>query len=137
KGVTQSDAAMLAMADATIQMNGFTADDVTLNWMSMDHAGSLVFLGVMPLALGATQLHVAIEYVLKEPTRWHDLIDTWRASITWAPNFVFSLLLDRADQVRAGRWDLACMRFMVNAGEAVVSATARSFIALLDGFGLP
>ena len=29
------------------------------------------------------------------------------------------------------------MRFMVNAGEAVVSATARRFLALLQPFGLP
>lgn len=137
KGIVQSHAAMLAMADATIQMNGFTRDDVTLNWMSLDHAGSLVFLGVMPLALGARQIHVPIDYVLKEPTRWLDLIDTWRASITWAPNFVFSLLLDRRAELPARSWDLTCMRFMVNAGEAVVSATARRFIALLQQFGLP
>jgi acyl transferase domain-containing protein/acyl-CoA synthetase (AMP-forming)/AMP-acid ligase II/NADP-dependent 3-hydroxy acid dehydrogenase YdfG/acyl carrier protein len=137
KGVVQSHAAMLAMADATIQMNGFTADDVTLNWMSLDHAGSLVFLGVMPLALGARQVHVPIDYVLKEPARWLDLIADWRASITWAPNFVFSLLLDRREQLESRRWDLSCMRFMVNAGEAVVSATARRFITLLQQFGLP
>lgn len=137
KGVVQTHAAMLAMADATIQMNGFTADDVTLNWMSLDHAGSLVFLGVMPLALGANQVHVPIDYVLKEPTRWLDLIETWRASITWAPNFVFSLMLDRQQQLMSRSWDLSCMRFMVNAGEAVVSATARRFIALLQQFGLP
>lgn len=137
KGVVQSHAAMLAMADATIQMNGFTSDDVTLNWMSLDHAGSLVFLGVMPLALGAMQVHVPIDYVLKEPTRWLDLIGHWRASITWAPNFVFSLMLDRQQQLQSRSWDLSCMRFMVNAGEAVVSATARRFLTLLQQFGLP
>ncbi|MDP3515990.1 MAG: AMP-binding protein, partial [Pseudohongiella sp.] len=137
KGVVQSHAAMLAMADATIQMNGFTADDVTLNWMSLDHAGSLVFLGVMPLALGATQVHVPIDYVLKEPSRWLDLIESWRATITWAPNFVFSLMLDRQQQLVTRRWDLSSMRFMVNAGEAVVSATARRFLSLLQQFGLP
>ncbi len=137
KGVVQTHAAMLAMADATIQMNGFTSADVTLNWMSLDHAGSLVFLGVMPLALGAPQVHVPIDYVLKDPARWLDLIETWGASITWAPNFVFSLLLDRQEQLQSRRWDLSSMRFMVNAGEAVVSATARRFITLLQQFGLP
>ncbi|MGB4247810.1 MAG: beta-ketoacyl synthase N-terminal-like domain-containing protein, partial [Pseudohongiellaceae bacterium] len=76
-------------------------------------------------------------YVLKEPTRWLDLIEHWRASITWAPNFVFSLLLDRQEQLLSRRWDLSCMRFMVNAGEAVVSATARRFLTLLQPFGLP
>tara|TARA_B110000971_G_scaffold48965_3_gene49083 strand:- start:3961 stop:11442 length:7482 start_codon:yes stop_codon:yes gene_type:complete len=137
KGVPQTHAAMLAMVDATIQVNGFSSEDVTLNWMSLDHAGSLVFLGVMPLALGCEQVHVPIEYVLKNPVRWLDLIDKYRASISWAPNFVFSLYLDRQELLAGRSWDLSCMRFMVNAGEAIVSSTIRKFISLLTTFGLP
>ena len=137
KAVPQTHSAMMAMADGTIAMNGFTAEHTTLNWMSMDHAGALVFLGVMPMMLGARQIHAPIEYVLKSPLRWLDLIDEKRAAISWAPNFVFSLMLAKADQIEAGSWDLSSMRFMVNAGEAVVSSTARAFIRLMESKGLP
>ena len=137
KGVVQTHAAMLSMADATIQMNGFGRDDVTLNWMSLDHAGSLVFLGVMAMAAGCKQVHVPVEYVLKDPARWLDLIHNYRATISWAPNFAFSLYLDRQNEFLEREWDLSCMRFMVNAGEAIVSKTARRFIELLEKFSLP
>ncbi len=137
KAVPQTHSAMMAMAAGTIAMNGFTAEHATLNWMSMDHAGALVFLGVMPMILGARQIHAPIEYVLKSPLRWLDLIDQERAAISWAPNFVFSLMLAKAEQIVAGSWDLSSMRFMVNAGEAVVSSTARAFIRLMESKGLP
>ena len=137
KAVPQTHRAMMAMAAGTIAMNGFTAEHATLNWMSMDHAGALVFLGVMPMILGARQIHAPIEYVLKSPLRWLDLIDKERAAISWAPNFVFSLMLAKAEQIEAGSWDLSSMHFMVNAGEAVVSSTARAFIRLMESKGLP
>ncbi|WP_111977562.1 type I polyketide synthase [Algibacillus agarilyticus] len=137
KGVPQTHENILAMVDGTIQMNGFTAEDVTLNWMSMDHAGSLVFLGVMGVALKCNQFHVPIAYVLQKPLRWLDLINEHRVSISWAPNFVFSLFLENKKEITEGQWDLSCMRFMVNAGEAIVTRTARDFIRLLQQHKLP
>ena len=137
KGVPQTHGNILAMVDGTIQMNNFTDCDVTLNWMSMDHAGSLVFLGVMGVALKCDQFHVPISYVLQQPLRWLDLIHQHRVSISWAPNFVFSLFLEKTAEIAKRHWDLSCMRFMVNAGEAIVSRTARDFIRLLEQHKLP
>ncbi|WP_281560635.1 type I polyketide synthase [Thalassomonas sp. RHCl1] len=137
KGVPQTHGTILAMVDGTIEMNGFSQDDVTLNWMSMDHAGSLVFLGVMGVALKCDQFHVPISYVLQQPLRWLDLIHEHRVSISWAPNFVFSLFLEKQQELADRHWDLSCMRFMVNAGEAIVSRTARDFIRLLQQHQLP
>jgi len=71
-----------------------------------------------------------IEYVLKENLRgWLDLIEEWQgASITWAPNFVFSLLLDRQEQIQSRHWIVSSMLSMVNAGEAGCSvATSARF----------
>lgn len=137
KGVPLTHRNLLAMAAGTIAANGFTADEVTLNWMALDHVGSVSFLGTMAAALGCTQIHVPTGYVLQEPLRWLDLISRHRATISWAPNFAFTLFLDRAAAVAAGTWDLSRMRFLVNAGEPVVARTARRFIALLQAHGLP
>ncbi len=137
KGVPLTHRNLLAMAEGTIAGNGFSAADVTLNWMALDHVGSVSFLGTMAATLGCTQVHVPTGYILQEPLRWLDLIGRFRATISWAPNFAFTLFLDRADAVRAGNWDLSSMRFLVNAGEPVTARTARKFIALLQGHGLP
>lgn len=137
KGVPLTHRNLRAMAAGTIEGNGFTAAEVTLNWMALDHVGSVSFLGTMPVALGCTQIHVPTGYILQEPLRWLDLISRHRATISWAPNFAFTLFLDRAAAVQAGTWDLGSMRFLVNAGEPVVARTARKFITLLQGHGLP
>lgn len=137
KGVPLTHRNLLAMAAGTIKANGFSARDVTLNWMALDHVGSVSFLGIMPLALACTQVHVPTGYILQEPLRWLELISQHRATISWAPNFAFTLFLERAAAVEAGQWDLRSMRFLVNAGEAVVARTARRFISLLQRHGLP
>ncbi len=137
KAVPLTHRNLLAMAAGTIEGNGFTAAEVTLNWMALDHVGSVSFLGTMAAALGCTQIHVPTGYILQEPLRWLDLISRHRATISWAPNFAFTLFLDRAAAVQAGQWDLGSMRFLVNAGEPVVARTARKFITLLQAHGLP
>ncbi|HWL15409.1 MAG TPA: beta-ketoacyl synthase N-terminal-like domain-containing protein, partial [Opitutus sp.] len=137
KGVPLTHRNLLAMAAGTAEANEFTSAEVTLNWMALDHVGSVSFLGTMAAALGCTQIHVPTGYILQKPLRWLDLISRHRATISWAPNFAFTLFLDRAAAVQAGKWDLSSMRFLVNAGEPVVARTARKFITLLQGHGLP
>jgi acyl transferase domain-containing protein/acyl-CoA synthetase (AMP-forming)/AMP-acid ligase II/acyl carrier protein len=137
KAVPLTHRNLLAMARGTIEGNGFTAGEVTLNWMALDHIGSVSFLGTMATALGCTQIHVPTGYILQEPLRWLDLIARHRATISWAPNFAFTLFLDRTAAVETGAWDLSSMRFLVNAGEPVVARTARRFITLLQRHGLP
>ncbi len=136
KAVPLTHANMLAMARGTIQMNGFTSEDVTLNWMPFEHVGAIVFLGVMGVELGCTQVHVSKEFVLRDPVRWLELIGAHRASISWAPNFAFGLIAERSDDVRARALELSSMRFLVNAGEANVAGTICRFLELLAPFGL-
>lgn len=137
KGVPLRHRNMLTKIRGTIQLNGFNSGDCALNWMSLDHAGSLVFLGALPAFLGAPQVHVPIRYILQDPFRWFDLIEEHHASISWAPNFVFGLFLEKADRLKERDWDLSSMRFMVNSGEAVVSRTAKAFLELAKPTGLP
>lgn len=137
KGVPLTHRNIWNMVNGTVGANSFTEDEISLNWMVLDHAGSLVFLGVMPTFLGAAQIHVPIRYILEDPIRWMDLIHKHRASISWAPNFVYGLYLEKADLIQQENWDLSCMRFMVNAGESVVARTARAFLKLFESKKLP
>jgi acyl transferase domain-containing protein/acyl-CoA synthetase (AMP-forming)/AMP-acid ligase II len=137
KGVVLSHGNLLAMMAGTIDMNHFTDRDITLNWMPLDHVGAIVFLSIMSVDLGCRQLHVPPELILQHPLTWLDLIARHHASISWAPNFAFSLLNDRAEAIGQRQWDLSSMRFLVNAGEAIVAKTARKFLQLLRAQGLP
>lgn len=137
KGVPLTHRNLLAMSAGTAAAGEFTEAEVTLNWMALDHVGAVSFLGTMAVDLGCTQVHVPTGYILQDPLRWLELIHRHRATISWAPNFAFTLFLEREAAVRAGSWDLRCMRFLVNAGEAVVARTARRFVSLLQPHGLP
>ena len=126
---------LICMAAGTAQMNGFDSDEITLNWLPLDHVGAISFLHIMPMVLGCHQIHADTSTIMRSPLTWLDLIDQHRATISWAPNFAFRLIKDLAAELPAHQWDLSCMRFMVNAGEAVVASTSLEFCGLLAPFG--
>ncbi|MGO9922933.1 MAG: thioester reductase domain-containing protein [Isosphaeraceae bacterium] len=137
KGVVLSHQNVLAMCAGTIQLNEFTSQDVTLNWVGLDHVGALVFLAVMPVYLGCPQIQAPTATVMEDPLRWLEWLDRYRVTISWAPNFVYGLLNERVEQMAARRLDLSAVRFLTNAGEAIVPGTALRFLQLLEAHGLP
>ncbi len=137
KAVMLSHRNLLGHCAGSSQMNGFTSDDVSLNWLPLDHVGAIVMLHFCQTYPGSQQINGPTELVLKEPLRWLDWIAAYRATATWAPNFAFSLVNDRAEEILRRRWDLSSMRFIINGGEAIVARTARRFLELLAPHGLP
>ncbi|QLE40078.1 SDR family NAD(P)-dependent oxidoreductase [Nostoc sp. C052] len=134
---------LLSMTAGTILMNDFSSEDSTLNWMPLDHVGALVFLSIMAVDLGCQQIHVPTNLIVQNPLLWLDLIDSHQATISWAPNFAFSLICDafgelryRALEINQKHWDLSSMQFLVNAGEAIQAKIARNFLKLLHPYGL-
>jgi acyl-CoA synthetase (AMP-forming)/AMP-acid ligase II/aryl carrier-like protein len=137
KTVMQSHRSLLGHCAGNVQLNAFTSGDVSLNWIPLDHVGAIVMLHLCKVYLGCRQVHAPAELVLREPLRWLDWIERYRATVTWAPNFAFSMVNDHAEEIGRRHWDLSSMRFIVNGGEAVVARTARRFLELLAPHGLP
>ena len=136
KAVMQSHGALLSRSAASAQVNNFTSLDVSLNWFPLDHVGGLVMFHVRDVYLGCQQIHAPTQLVLQDPLLWLDWIERYRATITWAPNFAYGLINDRASEVSLRCWDLSQMRFILNAGEAIVAKHARKFLELLAPHGL-
>ncbi|HZF09118.1 MAG TPA: SDR family NAD(P)-dependent oxidoreductase [Thermoanaerobaculia bacterium] len=137
KAVTQTHRALLIRSAATARHNGFTPEDVSLNWMPLDHVGGIVMFNLRDVYVGCRQVHAPTAAVLAGPLLWLDWMERFRATATWAPNFAFGLVNDRAGEIARRRWDLSSMRFILNAGEAIVAKTARTFLSLLAPHGLP
>ncbi|MHC5735306.1 AMP-binding protein [Nostoc sp.] len=104
--------------------------------MPLDHVGALVSLSIMAVDLGCQQVHIPTELIVQNPLKWLDLIENHQASITWAPNFAFSLICDRTLDISRKQWDLSSMKFIINAGEPIVTKIARNFLKLLNYHGL-
>ena len=131
KAVMHSHRTLLNRSAATAAFNRFGSADVSLNWMPLDHVGGIVMFHLRDVFTGCSQVQVATGWILEDPLRWLDMIERHQATVTWAPNFAYALVADRAQAIAQRRWDLASMRFMLNGGEPVVARTARRFLRLL------
>ncbi|NET16824.1 MAG: AMP-binding protein, partial [Okeania sp. SIO1H6] len=136
KAVMQSHRALLSRSSATAQMNKFTSDDISVNWFPLEHVVGLAMFHIRDVYLGCQQIHAPKELVLQQPLRWLDWIDRYQATITWAPNFAYGLINERAEELNQRNWNLSSMRFIINGGEAIVAKQARTFLKLLEPFGL-
>ena len=137
KAVMHSQRSLLSRSAATAQMNDFCSRDISLNWMPLDHVGGIVMFHLRDVYVACQQIHAPIAQVLQQPLRWLDWIEAYRATVTWAPNFAYGLINDRAESLAQRRWHLVSMRFILNAGEAIAPKTARRFLQLLAPHGLP
>ncbi len=137
KGVMLSHRNILGIAAASTQIHNFSDQDISLNWMPLDHPGGVIRSHIRDVYLGCRQIHAPVQAVLQNPPQWLDWIDRYRATITWAPNFAYRLVYDHAVEISQRHWDLSSMQFIFNTGEAIVARTARRFLELLRPHGLP
>lgn len=136
KAVMQKHRSILSRTVGTAMLNGHSSRDTSFNWMPIDHVGGIVMFHVRDVYLLCQQVHAPTHLILRDPLKWLDYIERYRATITWAPNFAYGLVNDRADEIARRHWDLTSMRFILNAGEAIVAKTARRFMELLQPHGL-
>lgn len=137
KAVTLTHRNILSRSAATAQVRGLGVTNRSFNWMPLDHVGGLVMFHARDVFLGCDQVHARMEWVLADPLRWLEAISRHRCDTTWAPNFAFNLILDRADEIAGRSWDLSCLRYIMNGGESISARTVRRFLDLLASAGLP
>ncbi|MDX1952222.1 MAG: condensation domain-containing protein [Verrucomicrobiota bacterium] len=118
------------------QFNSYTADDITLNWLPVDHVVPILTSHLKDVYLGCSQVHAKTEFVLNEPLRWLDLIEQFRVTHTWSPNFGFKLVTDRLKAEPGKKWNLSSLKYMMNAGEQVTLQVVSDFLAATEPFGV-
>jgi acyl-CoA synthetase (AMP-forming)/AMP-acid ligase II len=137
KGVTLTHRGALTMIEAYTRLLGLTAREVSFNWMPLDHVGGLAAFHLRDVYLGCRQVHAVPATVLADPLRWLDLLDRFRATCTWAPNFAYGLVNEELARSPSRAWDLSRLRHILNAGEMIVPRTVRRFLTELGRHGLP
>ncbi|WJJ92663.1 AMP-binding protein [Neopusillimonas aromaticivorans] len=136
KGVMQSHRALVAMTASLLgHACKASANDVLMNWLPRDHVGAMAFVFMGAVILQASQVHADVGYVLAQPERWLQLVDTEKVSITWSPNFAYELLA-RAARATSTRYNLASLRAIFNGGEAVNEHALLSSVRDLEQHGL-
>jgi myxalamid-type polyketide synthase MxaB len=118
------------------KVNQLDSQDITLNWMPLEHIASLVMFHLTEVYLGCQQIQVQSELILQDPLGWLDLIDRHRVTATWSPNFAYGLVNQKLTDTSRRSWDLSCVRWIGNGAEAVVGQTSQRFLELLAPYGL-
>ena len=127
---------ILSRARGTNVMCDQADTDVILNWLPFDHIGSISDRHLRCVDLGCHMVYCTKERVLGNPLNWLHLIARFRITHSWAPNFAYALINAALDGAPGETWDLACMKSLLTAGEAVSSATVEEFLNRLAPFGL-
>ncbi|MEK4317564.1 non-ribosomal peptide synthetase [Bacillus sp. FSL R7-0229] len=136
KCVEHSHRSVLANVKGTVAANQFTQEDVSLDWMPLDHIGGIVMFHLVNVYTGCEQIRARTDDFIAQPLRWLDWMDRYRATKTWAPNFAFAMINDYEKEISSGSWDLSAMTCMINGAEAVVPKTIHRFLHLLAPHGL-
>jgi acyl-CoA synthetase (AMP-forming)/AMP-acid ligase II/thioesterase domain-containing protein/acyl carrier protein len=116
-------------------------NDVTLNWVAFDHVASLLETHLFPLSTGSAQVHVPSIDIISDPLFFLEIIDRYRVSMTFTPNFLLGQIvsiIDRANGLpdKIQNLNLSCLRHIISGGEAVVCKTGERFLSLLEGLGM-
>ena len=132
KAVQLTHKNLLSRTVGSIQMNGFTSEDISLNWMPLDHVAGLIYFHIRDIYLGCQQIQGATQLVIEKPLRWLNWIDRFDVTVTFAPNFAYSLINDCVQEIEKHNWNLSSICLMLNGAEQIVPATARRFLNFLS-----
>lgn len=136
KSVVLTHQCVLQRAAGVNQLCGWGMDDVVINWLPLDHIGSISDWHLRCVPLGCTLVYAPKEYVLAKPLRWLDLIDKYRGTHSWAPNFAYALINRALEKSRDRSWNLSCLETLLTAGESVSLNVAEQFVGNLSSHEL-
>ncbi len=81
-------------------------DDIILNWLPFDNIGSISDWNIRCVELGCQMVYVQTEYILGRPLNWLDLIDQYRITHSWAPNFAYNLIHEALKKEPDQKWTM-------------------------------
>jgi|GEM_PF-4862241 len=125
---------VLSRAMASIAFTGIDASRVYLNWLPLDHIGSISDWHIRCMATGGNPIYCNKQPILADPLVWLDWIEQYQVTDTWAPNFAYNLLIEALASTDR-RWDLSRLRACLTAAEGIASSTLDKLEDLLADFG--
>ncbi|MEE2732398.1 MAG: SDR family NAD(P)-dependent oxidoreductase [Pseudomonadota bacterium] len=122
---------------SSARFNGYSAEDVSLNWLPFDHVVPILTTHLKDVVLGIQQIQLPTAAVLSDPLLWLKALSRYRVNFSWAPNFAYQRVLDAlALSEEALELDLRCVKILMNAGEQVLAPVVQGFQAALAPYGL-
>jgi acyl-CoA synthetase (AMP-forming)/AMP-acid ligase II len=109
---------------------------VGASWLPLYHDMGLVGSILTALAHPSDQILIPPEVFVSRPFIWLRTISRFRATVTAAPNFAYSLCADRVPDEEVEDVDLSSLRVAFNGAEPVTSSALVRFVERFRPFGL-
>ncbi|WP_016949098.1 SDR family NAD(P)-dependent oxidoreductase [Anabaena sp. PCC 7108] len=136
KCIQETHQGIIAHIHAAKQFNGYATEDISLNWLPVDHVVPILTCHFKDTYLGCQQVEVETAVILANPLKWLDLMEEYRVSHSWSPNFGFKLISEALAKTPGNNWDLSSVKFLMNAGEQVTPKVVREFLNSVAPFGI-
>ncbi len=125
KGVALTYRQIARQSEAYANCIRLTSHSTVASWLPLYHDMGLLTSFLIPLTIGASVVSLdAFEWV-KDPTLLLRVIETFRCTHTWLPNFAFKHIENAAGP--ADKFDLTSMVAFISCSEPSKPATVRSF----------
>jgi fatty-acyl-CoA synthase len=113
----------------------FTAEDSVASWLPLYHDMGLIACYWMPLWHGAPSVQIGANDWVMNPALLLKYAQLYRAAFCWLPNFSFSYLSQRRDQMQ-GEYRLESVRAWINCSEPVRLKSMLQFATAFADWGV-
>jgi fatty-acyl-CoA synthase len=127
KGVTLTNANLMATMRAIGQTLKMGPGDVGVSWLPLYHDMGLIGAWLSLLLHGVPLVVMSPLAFLTRPERWLQAISKHKGTITAAPNFAYELCVRKANEKAMEGVDLSSMRAALNGAEPVNPETLERF----------
>jgi fatty-acyl-CoA synthase len=113
----------------------FTGHESVVSWLPLYHDMGLIACFWLPLWYGASSLQMAANDWIVNPELFLKYVSRYRATMCWLPNFSFSYLSQRREQMRQEH-RLESVRAWIDCSEPVRNKSVREFARAFAGWGV-
>jgi len=110
--------------------------DITLSWMPLYHDMGLIGYHLVPLHFKINHFLMNTSDFIRRPLQWLDSLEKHRATITAAPNFSQTMVLNHLGRKEHKKWDLSSVRLILNGAEPIAVSLMSRFTKEMSGFGI-
>ena len=127
KGILLTHRAMLNNIRDVRDGLGLTPADVSVNWIPLYHDMGLIDAFLLPLLSGCPCVLIPTMDFMRDPALWLWAVHRYRGTLSWAPNFAYTICAKRVADAELAGLDLSSWRIAINAAEPVLASTIAAF----------
>ena len=135
KGVLLTHRAIVNNMRATREGLGVYADDINVNWAPLYHDMGLIETFLRPLCTGSPAVLMPTADFVRNPALWLWAIHHYRGTVSWAPNFAYTLCAKRVPERDVTGLDLSSWRLAINGSEPCLAETIEAFAERFAPYG--